>query len=99
MLSSQLFFSLQIATRIILLKHKSGYALSGAQLLSRVWLFAAPWIVAHQTPLLMEFSRQKNWRGLSILTPYALPTPVQSLQILPSYWPYQDPHHILQGFV
>ena len=80
-LSSQLFFPLQIATRVILLKHKSGYALSGAQLLSRVWLFVTPWTVAHQTPLLMEFSRQKDWRGLPFLTPYALPTPVQRLQI------------------
>ena len=25
---------------------------------SRVWLFATPWTVAHQTPLSMEFSRQ-----------------------------------------
>ena len=81
MLSSQLFFSLQIATTVILLKHKSGYALSGAQLLSCVWLFAAPWIVTHQTPLLMEFSRQKDWKRLLFLTPYALTTPVQSLQI------------------
>ena len=26
--------------------------------LSHVWLFVTPWIVAHQAPLSMEFSRQ-----------------------------------------
>uniref|UniRef100_A0AC11DBT5 Target of myb1 like 1 membrane trafficking protein n=1 Tax=Ovis aries TaxID=9940 RepID=A0AC11DBT5_SHEEP len=35
-----------------------------AQLLSRVQLFAAPWTVAHQAPLSMEFSRQEYWTGL-----------------------------------
>ena len=32
--------------------------------LSRVWLFATPWTVAHQAPLSMEFSRQEYWSGL-----------------------------------
>ena len=32
--------------------------------LSRVWLFAIPWTVAHQAPLSMGFSRQKYWSGL-----------------------------------
>ena len=27
------------------------------------------WIVAHQTPLSMEFSRQENWSGLPFLSP------------------------------
>ena len=27
-------------------------------------LFAAPWTVAHQAPLSMEFSRQEYWSGL-----------------------------------
>ena len=31
----------------------------GAQLLSRVWLFATPWPVAGQAPLSMAFSRQE----------------------------------------
>ena len=30
---------------------------------SHVRLFAAPWTVAHQAPLLMEFSRQEFWSG------------------------------------
>ena len=31
---------------------------------SHVQLFVTPWIVAHQTPLSMEFSRQEYWSGL-----------------------------------
>ena len=31
---------------------------------SRVWLFAAPWTVAHQATLSMGFSRQKYYSGL-----------------------------------
>ena len=31
------------------------------QLLSHVWLFVAPWTVAHQAHLSMGFSRQKYW--------------------------------------
>ena len=30
-------------------------------MLSRVWLLATPWIVAHQVSPSMEFSRQKYW--------------------------------------
>ena len=29
----------------------------------RVWLFVAPWTVAHQAPLSMGFSRQEYWSG------------------------------------
>ena len=32
--------------------------------LSRVWLFATPWTVAHQASQSMEFSRQECWSGL-----------------------------------
>ena len=42
-------------------------------LLSRVQLFAAPWTVAHQTPLSMIFSRQKYWSGLPFPSPRDLP--------------------------
>ena len=35
-----------------------------AQLLSCAQLFLTPWIVAHQAPLSMEFSRQEYWSGL-----------------------------------
>ena len=36
---------------------------------SHVQLFMAPWTVAHQGPLSMEFSRQEYWRGLSFPSP------------------------------
>ena len=41
--------------------------------LSRVQLFVAPWAVACQTPLSMEFSRQGYWGGLSRSPPGDLP--------------------------
>ena len=34
----------------------------GVCMLSHVWLSAAPWTVAHQALLSMEFSRQEYWR-------------------------------------
>ena len=39
------------------------------QLLSHVWLFVAPWTLAHQAPLSMEFSRQEYWSELSFPFP------------------------------
>ena len=44
-----------------------------AQLLSHVQLFSAPWAVAGQAPLSMEFSRQEYWSGLPFPTPGDLP--------------------------
>ena len=38
-------------------------------LVSVVQLFATPWIVAHQAPLSMEFSRQGYWSGLPFPSP------------------------------
>ena len=43
--------------------------------LSRVWLFATPWIIAHQAPLSMGFSRQEHWSGLPCPSPGDLPDP------------------------
>ena len=43
--------------------------------LSRVWLFATPWIVAHEAPLFMGFSRQEYWSGLPCPSPGDLPEP------------------------
>ena len=43
--------------------------------LSHVQLFAAPWTVAHLTPLPMDFSRQEFWSGLLLPTPGDLPNP------------------------
>ena len=42
--------------------------------LSRVRFFAAPWTVAHQAPLFIEFFRQ-YWSGLPFLSPGDHPNP------------------------
>ena len=39
------------------------------QLLNHVQLFATLWIVAHQAPLSMEFSRKEYWSVLPLPTP------------------------------
>ena len=38
--------------------------------LSRAWLFATPWTVAHQAPLSMGFSRQEYWSGVPLPSPW-----------------------------
>ena len=38
-------------------------------MLSRVRLFATPWIVTHQAPLSMGSSRQEYWSGLPFPPP------------------------------
>ena len=43
--------------------------------LSRVWLFATLWTVAHQAPLSLEFSRQEYWSGLPFPYPGDLSNP------------------------
>ena len=45
------------------------------ELLSRVWLFANPWTVAHQAPLSMGFSKQNYWTVLPFPSPGYLPDP------------------------
>ena len=42
---------------------------------SRVQLFAAPWTVAYQVPLSVEFYRQEYWSGFPFSTPGYLPDP------------------------
>ena len=44
-------------------------------MISRVWLFAILWTVAHRTSLSIEFSRQEYWSGLPLPTPGDLPDP------------------------
>ena len=41
--------------------------------LSHVQLFAAPWTVAHQATLSMEFTRQEYWSGCPFPSPGNLP--------------------------
>ena len=43
--------------------------------LSRIWLFTAPWIVAQHALLSMEFPRQEYWSGWPFLCPGDLPDP------------------------
>ena len=45
------------------------------QLCRCVQLFATPWIVAHQAPVSMEFSRQEYCSGLLFPSPWDLPDP------------------------
>ena len=47
-----------------------------AKSLSRVWLFATPWTVAHQAPLSMGVFRQEYWNGLPCPPPEDLPDPM-----------------------
>ena len=46
-----------------------------ARPLNHVQLFATPWIIAGQTSLSMEFSRQEYGSGLSFPPPGDLPEP------------------------
>ena len=43
--------------------------------LSRVRLFATPWMVTYQAPRSMGFSRQEYWSGLPFPSPGDLPNP------------------------
>ena len=43
--------------------------------LSRVWLFATPWIVACPASLSMDYSRPDYWSGLPFPSPGDLPNP------------------------
>ena len=47
----------------------------GVCVLSCVQLSAAPWTVAHQAPLSVEFSKQEYWSGLLFPSPGDLPDP------------------------
>ena len=42
--------------------------------LSCVWLFETPWTGAYQAPLSMGFSRQEDWSGLPLPSPWVYPT-------------------------
>ena len=50
-------------------------SLSEVKPLSRAWLFATPWTVAHQAPTSMGFSRQEYWSGLPFPSLGNLPDP------------------------
>ena len=53
--------------------------------LSPVQLFVAPWTVAHQAPLLMEFSRQEYWGVVPFSSPGDLPNPgIEPASLMPA---------------
>ena len=58
-----------------LLPHLYTWVSEWVKSLSRVWLFATPWTVAHQAPPSMGFSRQEYWSGLPFPSPGDLPDP------------------------
>ena len=53
----------------------AGHLLGSAQLLGCVRLSVAPWTVAREAPLPVEFPRQEYWSGLPFPTPGDLPEP------------------------
>ena len=59
--------------RVRLVKNDS--EVSEVKSLSRVRLFATPWIVAYQALPSMGFSRQEYWSGLPFPSPGDLPNP------------------------
>ena len=59
----------------------------GARPLSCVWLFVAPWTVAHQAPLPMEFSRHEYWCGVPFPSPGDLLNPgIKPTSLTSSAW-------------
>ena len=55
---------------------------SEVKLLSRVRLFANPWIIAYQAPPSIGFSRQEYWSGLHFLLQRIFPTQGWKLGLL-----------------
>ena len=49
--------------------------LCNKMLCNKMWFFVTLWTVARQTPLFMEFSRQKCWSGLPCPPPGDPPNP------------------------
>ena len=50
---------------------------------SHVRLFATPWVIAHQTPLSMGFTRPEYWSGLPCPPPGDLPNAgIESLSLM-----------------
>ena len=76
---------LSIERRRILLENSESQGECGSSLslkvkvkvksLSRVWLFATPWTVAHQAPPSMGFSSQEYCSGVPFPSPGDLPNP------------------------
>ena len=68
--------------------------------LSRVWLFAAPWTVAHQAHPSLGFSRQEYWNGSPFPSPEELPYPgiePRSPALQAGALPSEPPGKLLSG--
>ena len=61
--------ALLLRALVALVLNSSGPWVVMRHVLSHVRLFAAPWTVAHQAPLSMEFSQQDYWSGLPFPPP------------------------------
>ena len=71
---------------------------SHAQLLSRVWLFATLWTVAHQAPLSMGFPSLEYWSGLPFPSPEDLPNPgIEPTSPADGYWSHEIKRCLLLG--
>ena len=68
-------FWLQKWGRLLFTEVNSVLQFNSVQSLSRVWLFATLWTVAHLAPLSTGFSRQEYWSGLPFPSPGDLPDP------------------------
>ena len=66
------FHSITYSWKIKCTIHKICRKANTQKSLSRVWLFATPWIVAHQAPRSMGFSRHEYWSGLPFPSPEKL---------------------------
>ena len=64
-----------LPTLTLPLRLSNTYFIGVVQLLSRVWLFCNPWIVAHQAPLSMGVPRQEYLNGFPFPSPVDLPNP------------------------
>ena len=74
-LKKKSFTIIKLKTVQILFLKKCFYNTNLAVLKYCVQLFANPWTVAYQDPLIMRFSRQEYWRGLPFPFPRDLPLP------------------------
>ena len=57
--------------------------------LSRVWLLATPWTVAHQAPPSMGFSKQEYWSGFYLKTKGTFWSTQQLLLYSPEILPHK----------